>query len=193
MNDERRIDRMRGCACLGKFMLVIIAAALAIYCVLNLNQCFMTSCYAPSGDQRTVRDLKIAITAYAVETNRFPILQSDSPGLDLSTRSRGLMLPILSGQTDAVLNPKTIRFIELPMAKNRKGGLWNDGGEWMLGDIWGELYYLVLDTNEDNVITNPDPDAARALPQIPAEVLVYSSGPDRDPKTWHDNICSWRN
>ena len=23
-------------------------------------------------------------------------------------------------------------------------------------------------------------------------VLIYSSGPDRDPKTWVDNVCSWR-
>lgn len=204
MNDGRRIDRMRGCACLGKFMLGLVGAALAVYCVLNLNRCFMTICYEPSGDQRMLRDLKIAITSYELENNRFPILETGSPGLDVSIRSQGIMLPMLGGQHHAVLNPKTIRFVELPLAKDRKLGLWQDGSEWVLSDSWGEPYHIILDTNEDKVITNPefgadqsDPKYAEKCrdnppPALPAEVIIYSSGPDRDPKTWHDNICSWR-
>lgn len=206
MNDERRIDRMAGCACLGKFMLGLVAVALAVYCVLNLNRCFMTICYAPSGDQRMLRDLKIAIAAYEVENNRFPILEPGSPGLDVSIRSRGIMLPILSGEKDAVLNPKTIKFIDLPPAKDRKRGLWQDNTEWVLSDSWGEPFHIVFDTSKDGKITNPefganqsDPKYAEKRrrspppPTLPAKDIIYSSGPDRDPKTWHDNICSWRN
>jgi hypothetical protein len=60
--------------------------------------------------------------------------------------------------------------------------------------------------NENNVITNPEFGADQSNPDyaknyqnyppsatLPATVIIYSSGPDRDPKTWHDNICSWRN
>lgn len=205
MSDERRIDRMAGCACLGKFMLGVVATALAVYCVLNLNRCSMTICYAPSIDQRMIRDLRIAITAYEVDSNRFPILEPDSPGLDGSVRSRGVMLTILGGQHHAVLNPKTIKFIDLPPARDRKRGLWQDGSEWVLSDSWSEPYYIVFDTSKDGKITNPefgsdqsDPKYAERcklnppLATIQSSVLIYSSGPDRDPKTWHDNICSWR-
>ncbi|HRH98462.1 MAG TPA: hypothetical protein PLB55_21150 [Prosthecobacter sp.] len=153
-----------------------------------------------------VRDLKIAITAYVVESNRFPILEPASPGLDVSVRSRGIMLPILGGKEDAVLNPKSIIFIDLPRAKDRKFGLWQDGSEWMLSDVWGEPYHIIFDTSEDNVIANPEFGADQTDPTyaekcklnpppatIQSSVLIYSSGKDRDPKTWHDNICSWRN
>jgi len=76
---------------------------------------------------------------------------------------------------------------------DHKNGLWQDGEEWVLSDLWGEPYYIVLDTNEDNMIANPNLGAAKSLSQIPARIIIYSSGKDRDPKTWHDNICSWRN
>ncbi len=41
MTDERRIDRMAGCACLGKGMIAAGAIALAIFCLL-MNQGGMT-------------------------------------------------------------------------------------------------------------------------------------------------------
>lgn len=209
MTDERGTDRMRGCACLGKLMLGFVAVALAVYCVLNLHQCFH---FTDGGglritrDHQIIKDLRVAISAYVVETNRFPMLKPDSPEVDVSVRSRGQMLLILIGQQDSVLNPKTIIFIDLPMAKDKKAGLWQEDAEWVLSDSWGEPYHLILDTNEDKMITNPEFGADQSNPKyaekcrqsprpptLPAAVLIYSSGPDRDPKTWNDNICSWRN
>ena len=115
------------------------------------------------------------------------------------------MLPALAGEEVGGLNPRKIKFIDFLVAKARKHGLWQDGDEYVLSDLWGEPYYIVLDTNGDNVITNPefgadqsDPKYAEkcrnspAPPTLPSRVLIYSSGKDRDPKTWSDNICSWR-
>ena len=91
------------------------------------------------------------------------------------------------------------------MAKNQELGLWLDGSDWVLTDRWGEPYYIVLDTNRDGTLTNPefgaavlDTNYAKRVESEPppAElkdiVAIYSSGADRDPKTWHDNITSWR-
>ena len=59
-------------------------------------------------------------------------------------------------------------------------------------DRWGEPYYIVLDTNKDGVIGNPEVKDELLSEILPHRVLIYSSGPDRDPKTWKDNVCSWR-
>ncbi|MDI1311789.1 hypothetical protein [Prosthecobacter sp.] len=150
-----------------------------------------------------ITHLKIGITAFEVDSAHFPIPEPDWHGPDVSLRTRGPILPALLGQ-DPTLNPKDIKFIDFPAAPNRKDGLWQDGTEWVLSDLWGESYYIILDTNGDGKITNPefrpDPpapkDAQQApkhpLPEtLPQKVLIYSSGPDRDPKTWTDNIRSW--
>ena len=151
-----------------------------------------------------LRDLKRAIQTYDEEYDTFPVLVTDSSGTDLLIRSRGVILQVLEGIDSAALNHRTIKFIELPMVRNQKFGLWKDGSEWVLSDSWGEPYYIVFDTSKDDKIANPefganqtDPTYAEKCklnppPTLPAEVIIYSSGPDRDPKTWHDNTCSWR-
>ncbi|MFZ2278641.1 MAG: hypothetical protein WAW39_12615 [Prosthecobacter sp.] len=120
------------------------------------------------------------------------------------------MLPILIGnesvpQNVPSMNPKDIVYLSLPQAQDRKNGLWHDGSEWVLSDLWGEPYYVVLDTNGDGSLAKPEFGAdqsdaeyerrCRMLPPpatLPLKVLIYSSGPDRDPKTWKDNVCSWQ-
>lgn len=146
----------------------------------------------PTQVHTVIKDLRLAIHSYEIEYNRLPILGANSHHTDIAIRSKGPILPALLGKDATALNTRPIRFFDGPFDSDQKFGLWKDGSEWVLRDRWGELYYLVLDTNEDNVIANPDPDAAKSLPQIPTRVLIYSSGPDRDPKTWSDNICSWR-
>ncbi|WP_395752237.1 hypothetical protein [Prosthecobacter sp.] len=160
-----------------------------------------------------ITNLREGISLYHVDYNRYPLPSSDistSSGKDISIRSRGPMLPWLIGnenapQTGAQLNPKDISYIRLPKARNRTSGTWQDGDEMVLSDPWGQPYYIVLDTSDDKQTANPefgadlsDPDYAelcRAFPPpaiLRLEILVYSSGPDRNPKTWEDNICSWR-
>ncbi|MCB1278837.1 hypothetical protein [Prosthecobacter sp.] len=166
----------------------------------------------PTQVQDVIKDLHMAIISFQVDWNRYPILTSALSGEDISMRSRGPMLPMLIGDETKPLiplpssSPKDIRYIDLPKAHDHKFGTWQDGGEWVLSDPWGEPYFIVLDTNNDNQVANPEfgadqshPDYAKRCQANPPpqtlslEVIIYSAGPDRDPKTWHDNICSWRN
>lgn len=194
MPDERRIDRMAGCARLGKGMLSLGIVAVTVLCFLNLNRCFfITDCGSNYLRVRqTVKDLKLVLELYKLDYNRFPLPATIATDLDVSLRSRGLMLQALCGGEAGGLNSKKIRYMEPPMAKNRKDGLRQDGAEWVLSDLWGEPYYVILDTNGDGKLATPDSDAAQIEPEILGDVLIYSSGPDRDPKTWEDNVCSWR-
>lgn len=165
----------------------------------------MTSCGPKHNPATVIKNLEVAITAYETDSAHFPVPESDWHGPDVSIRTRGLIIPVLLGSKEAkALNPKEVKFIDLPAAKDRKSGLWQDGAEWVLSDPWGEPYYIVMDTSGDREIANPECGAtssdtkqtglhpeAPAPKKLPLKVIIYSSGPDRDPKTWDDNVCSW--
>ncbi len=140
--------------------------------------------------QIVLKDIRIALSSYALEYGHYPIPESDWHGPDVSIRTRGPMLTALTGG-NASLNPKTIKFIDFFAAKDRKNGLWQDGGEWIFSDPWGELYYITLDTNKDGKVTNPEPRGENMPAMFDKPIILYSSGPDRDPMTWEDNVCSW--
>jgi hypothetical protein len=208
MTDDRRTNRMVGCACLGKGMLASGAVVLAALCLLNLSQCFFSD-RPRNGDhlrsKAMINGIRDALSSYEAEYHAFPILTGKND-IDTQFRSRGSLITELFPLEVSEMNFKKIHFIDLPMARNRKFGLWQDGSEWVISDVWGEPFHIILDTNENNVITNPEFGADQSNPDyaknyqnyppsatLPATVIIYSSGPDRDPKTWHDNICSWRN
>ncbi len=207
MSDEQRIERMAGCAFLGKVMLVTGALALILFCLSNLRHCIVSDDW-PDGKyvqtKRLLKDLGAAIQIYEVEFNRLPSPESGPHGQDISVRSRDPFLTMLIGKEGMPENYQ-VKFIDVPLAKNHAFGLWRDGSERVLSDFWSEPYYIVLDTDGDGMIANPefgadqsDPEYAKrrradpAPATLPVKVLVYSSGTDRDPKTWHNNICSWR-
>jgi hypothetical protein len=210
MTDDRRIDRMSGCACMGKLMLGTVGLViLGLFCVTDLQRCLMSDGPRNGPLVKTMvilKDLRIATEAFHAEYHRYPVIPSSSANIDHYLRSRGQMLGELSSFKEAILNFKKIKFIDLPAAREGKYGIWQNGEEWVLSDLWGEPYYIALDTNEDNMIANPEFGADQSdheyaqrcknsppPPTLPTRVLIYSSGPDRDPNTWHDNICSWRN
>ena len=68
-------------------------------------------------------------------------------------------------------------------------------------DLWGQPYYVLLDTNGDKQVMNPDlnnSDPAIAQntisppPQmLPTEIAIYSIGLDKTPQT-KDDVVSWR-
>lgn len=141
--------------------------------------------------QIVFKDIRIALSSYNLEYGHYPIPESDWHGPDVSIRTRGPILTALIG-SNASLNPKTIKFIYFFAAKDRKNGLWQDGSEWIFSDPWGEPYYITLDTNKDGKVTNPEPRGENIPAMFDTPIILYSSGPDRDPKTWEDNVCSWR-
>ena len=124
---------------------------------------------------------------------------TDNPGIDQRFETTGKLLACLLGKNVDGLNPREIEYIEPPMAREGHRGLITGRmpAEDKLIDIWGHPYVVVLDTNNDHRIANPDfknssPLISKGAPQVlNAEVLAYSLGPDGIEGT-HDDIVSWR-
>ncbi len=198
---------MAGYARLGKGMLIAAAVVLGMFVLLIIHY----SSYITDSGSHTVsvrgdiRALKTALHSYEVDYHHFPIPQNGKPTEDFQTRSRGVLLQVLLGENISMLNPQEVRYDEFRKAKGHRHGLWQDGTEWVLSDYWCEPFHIILDTNKDDQIANPEFGADQSNSEhaakskshpppemLPLHVLVYSSGPDRDPKTWRDNVCSWR-
>lgn len=166
--------------------------------------------------QTVIKDLRIAIASYQVEYNRYPVnssqLSGGSDGEDIQAlptdENTGIVSALLSDSSNSSsdsgstnLNPKDIKFIDLPIAKNGKFGLVNAQPPYKLVDLWGTPYYVLLDTNGDKQVMNPDlknsdPTIAQnptspPPQQLPAEIAVYSYGKDRVAQT-KDDVVSWR-
>lgn len=190
---ETQINRMAGCARMGKWMLYALLAGIVLFLMYGGCSRMMMR---RNSEQRTVvksamKHLAVAMGHFRIEYNRFPLPAPMDETKDLFLRSKGTMFAALLGQDDE-LNPRKIKFVDLPLAKDQKNGLLDENKEWVLVDRWGEMYYLGLDTDGDNRIQNPEPEGPKVPPFLRTTLIVYSSGPDRDPKTWEDNVCSWR-
>jgi hypothetical protein len=59
-----------------------------------------------------------------------------------------------------------------------------------LCDSWGRYYQLLLDSDYDGRVRDPSRPGENLW--IERMFLVWSSGPDGNPNTWDDNICSWK-
>jgi prepilin-type N-terminal cleavage/methylation domain-containing protein len=167
--------------------------------------------------QTVLKDLRMAISSYQLEYNRYPVNPSLLSGGDSGQDIQALLTDENSGIVDALmsssstssggssgstnLNPRDIKFIDLPIAKNGKFGLVNAQSPYKLVDLWGQPYYVLLDTNGDKQVMNPDlnnSDPAIAQntisppPQmLPTEIAIYSIGLDKTPQT-KDDVVSWR-
>jgi prepilin-type N-terminal cleavage/methylation domain-containing protein len=172
--------------------------------------------------QTVIKDLRIAIGSYQVEYNRYPVdpsLLSGSDGQDapeLQTNEQSGIITALTAITSSSggssggggggsgsvnLNPKDLKFIDLPMAKNGVFGLVNAAPPFKLVDLRGNTYRVLLDTNGDKQVPNPDlknsdskisANPNSPAPQnLPTEIAIYSWGFDKQPFT-KDDIASWR-
>jgi len=135
-----------------------------------------------------MKDVQVATGHYRTEYNRIPF-PSTIPERDMEVRTQGTWIAALMAEYDA-LNPRQIELLSLPSALEKRDGIYQDNnGEWVLTDPWGEMYYAIFDADYDGSIFNPE--TMKTEPES-RSVILYSAGPDRDPKTWKDNICSWR-
>ncbi|WP_395750613.1 type II secretion system protein [Prosthecobacter sp.] len=169
--------------------------------------------------QTVIKDLRLAIGSYQVEYNRYPVnsslLSAASGGQDIQAvptdENSGIVgaLSTISasssgssgGSAQQNLNPKDIKFIDLPIAKNGMFGLVNAQPPYKLVDLWGTVYYVLLDTNGDKQVANPDlnnsdprisSNAIAPPPKmLPFEIAVYSWGQDKQQQT-EDDVVSWR-
>lgn len=147
--------------------------------------------------QATIKDLQVAIKGYQTEYNRYPVKQAGGQDTTLMTDDSNALVGLLLGENKEELNPREIVFIELPMAKNNAGGLVGDEGAYALNDGWGEPYSVVLDTDYDNRIENPDVSnedstiSGEAPARLPMGVAISSKGKDKKEST-KDDVVSWR-
>ena len=147
-----------------------------------------------------IKDLQVAIKGYQTEYNRYP---STTTGSDtkVQTLAGDLISTLLasdSQQAAGKLNPRGIKFIDLQVAKNGKSGLVGENADnYALMDEWGNPYTVIMDTNGDEKIENPDVSnqdskiKSGAPAQLPFGVAVYSFGADKKEFT-KDDIASWR-
>lgn len=191
---ETQINRMAGCTKMGGcLLLVLIIIALATWLFPKLWG------GAQKQDRKTkatMKDIQVAVGHYRTEYNRFPVsvaAQEKSP--DVTVQSQGIWLDALLGK-EPNLNPREIKFVDLPQANNGQFGLLKREKETILVDRWGKPYAVIFDTDLDNSIANPQAKAGNLSSTIPekinATVAIYSGGPDGNLDTWGDNICSWR-
>lgn len=143
-----------------------------------------------------VKDIQVAIKSYQTEYNRYPDEATDT---DVTlTTDKGNLIPILMGENADKRNPREIKYVDLPMSKNGAGGLVSSGGSgFTLVDEWKKPYVVIMDTDYDNRIDNPDtsnsdPKVSSGAPsELPLGVAIYSNGADIKPST-KDDVTSWR-
>lgn len=147
-----------------------------------------------------IKDLQVAVKAYQTEYNRYPSM-SASADERVITDTGDLIATLMAGESQQAagkLNPRGIKFIELPVAKNGRGGVVGTSpDDYKLVDEWGKPYVVIMDSNGDEKIENPDIGngdskiSSGAPPQLPFGVAVFSYGPDAKEFT-QDDVTSWR-
>lgn len=128
-------------------------------------------------------NLLIGVKGYDIEYNHFPVSDGESAPLQVHDD----WLEALLGN-ELKLNPRKVRFLEIQTAKPGTGGLAPAGSGHVVLDPWGNPYVMLMDTNGDGKINNPEKPGST----LPQSVIGWSAGPDGDYTTWEDNIVSWR-
>ncbi len=157
-----------------------------------------------------MKDLQVAIGHYRTEYNRFPVTVTGDGATDaepILTNGNTNIINILMATTDPSddpnMNSRQIKFIDLPFAKNGSFGIVDPsngsggGTPVSLYDIWSQPYVILLDTNYDNRIENPDVSnvdlliSSKAPKYLNNSAAVYSYGKDKVKQT-KDDVNSWR-
>ena len=151
-----------------------------------------------------VVDLKTGLNSYRTEYGRFPLENLTDEKEWLTDGSTALIdtltgLPAEGGAVN--LNPKAIRFVEFPTAKNDRHGIISQPRPSRLVDMWGNPFRVLLDADGDNQVKNPDaqnsdpkisqPGGKPAPEFLAVDIAIYSCGKDGLPRT-ADDIVSWR-
>lgn len=199
---------MSGCSRLGwlacKWAYGLLLSAVLGYVVLGvLNDALMQRPWLRQDLQvRRRKDmmkmLEVALKGYSRECGKPPVLPDESR----HSRSDEHLLAPLMGKGDSG-SPGSMQFmVDCPVARPGLPGLRLEPSSVRsasLVDSWGEPYHAVFESSGDGQIPNPEclsGAAGKSDPSvpgwIPASMILFSSGPDRDPATWRDNICSWR-
>ncbi len=181
---RRRLTRAE-CVFLSAALLFILAAGIPAWVAArHRRQHVMT--------RLDMAALERAIRRYHREYGTWPA-PSQAGGLDVRygrQRPNADLMRILraepgSGNSDHVLNPQQLVFIEMASHAPGWSGL-DERGEFL--DPWGMPYQIVLDSNYDNAAQVENSIYGR----MPGTgVMIWSCGPDRISET-RDDLISWQ-
>jgi hypothetical protein len=145
---------------------------------------------SPSTSARTAAQaMANAVNQYAEEYGHLPPLPHSRSDHDTETSSGAeeKLVFILSGKGHAA-NPGRMNFLgDFKDAVESADGLVRAGDTAALMDPWRLPYHILLDTDGDGVIKDPESGSP-----VHRKVLVWSAGKDGDFKTWKDNVSTWR-
>ena len=192
---ESQINRMAGCTKMGGCLLLVLLIIGLVTWLFPLMLVVGQKTHNQV-DKATMKDIQVAVGHYRTEHNRFPLpVSAQEKSLDVTVQSKGRWLDALLNN-EPELNPRKIKFLDLPQATNGQFGLFKKEGETLLVDRWGKPYVVIFDTDLDNTIANPEAKPGNLSPTVPekinATIAIYSGGPDGNLGTWEDNICTWR-
>jgi hypothetical protein len=145
--------------------------------------------------QATIKDFLIGLRTFHTEYGHWPIALESPPHDSLELPMAGALLKSLIGQ-ETKTNPRGIVFLEPPTAKRGVNGLLQMGQDLSYVDSWGQPLRVVLDTDLDGWVINPDtkntdPAIRNEAPaRLEETMLVYSSGEDGKAQT-ADDLVSW--
>jgi len=184
VSDRTKSIAKKGCCLLSLLLLAVLVLPVGKVNLVQVKQV---------KTQVVLKDLTHGISGFRTEYNLYP-LGNPTMQDDLKLESSGDLLRILMGEALGEFNPRKITYIEPPPAKDGKLGLTDDN---RVLDAWGNPYIIMLDTNHDGRLTNPDfkntdPEIRKDAPaELPFGVIVYSRGEDGIEGT-KDDVVSWR-
>lgn len=217
IDSRRRLSTSQGFSLIELLVVVVIIGILAGLVMSQANKVMEDSRRLQV--QNVLKDLRVAIGNYQVDYNRYPVnpnlLSSGGEGQDVppipTDESSGIVDALMAsassssggsgGSGSTNLNPRDIKYIDLPLARNGAFGIVNAQPPYRLTDLWAQPYHILLDTNGDKQVNNPDvansdPKISQnpispPPPKLPTEIAIYSHGRDKMPQT-KDDIVSWR-
>lgn len=155
-----------------------------------INNVTKTKCAVAIGSLNT------AIKSFYMEFDAWPV-DTGSGGADVTCQTDdGSIIRSLRGKDEA-RNPKRLNLLD-GMKQARKGPNGPEDGldensnpdNPSMYDPWGTAYKIVLDSDFNEQIENPD-SSGGGQPIRNQRCIVYSAGKDRNFDTWTDNVKSW--
>ncbi len=143
-------------------------------------------------------NIQTAVQQYFTEYHRMPVEDGSEEPVRLNQGSPVVAILLGDQAGPGRANPAGIPFLQANPARNGRHGLIeNAGAPPSLVDRWGNPLYLLMDSDRDGRVPNPDRAnrdpgiAADAPPHLRTRVAVFSAGPDGERGT-RDDIVSWR-
>jgi prepilin-type N-terminal cleavage/methylation domain-containing protein len=190
-----KMRHSRGYTLLELLVVIAIIALLAAIAVPAGNAVLLRAKVARS--KATIHNLQTAIAGYHTEYHRYPVETGAAADAEIVTDEADPLIMVLLGAGDQPMNRKGVAFFSESGSTGGRSGLRYDDESAALLDPWGRPFHVLLDTDSNNLVANPDREnesdaiSGEASRNLPHGIAIYSHGPDGKPHT-KDDIVSWR-